>query len=194
MIYRNYINYLKDLFYISFDLNDDEIFVRILSHPKHFSSDFSLPIQERKLKEFFIPYKGGVSINRNRYITENKIKKRAREFTGYGGFAIFNLKIFYQSIEEYNQKYKGNTARFIPSIVASPLNKKGEKLKLKIVLRCFKGNLSHADIIYGSDVALGEPQTTYRNFSRILAQKCIVLKDEFKDFPQWKQHKFNRYL
>ena len=191
-IFEKFFIRIADFIIISKKINRSEIIIRTLLCPKHVSSNNI--IEDRKLKDFFLPYLGGVSVDRYRYINENKLKIQAKKkFSGsqrYAGFAIFSTDVFDDSIDEYKTKYPQSI--FFTSIYATPLDENENLIKDKVVFRWKTGNLAHADIInYDQEILLETPSTSCRNFSRILASNCIKLLDENPEKKNWTGLRFD---
>lgn len=187
MILCKFFRKIKDLFFISKSFFKREIIIRILVCPKQISESGEIP--ERKLKDYFIPLNGGVSVNRYRYISEKKSKVRGREFNGYRGFALFTFEMLEDSLSEYLTAYP-KESDFLVNLKATPLNVNNKIIESKFVHRLRRGNLSHADIIFPK-AELETPSIYYRNFSRILAKNSKKVVDEHHYDKNWKMAKFN---
>lgn len=191
-ILKKYFRILSDFIYISKKIEEDEIIIRILISPKHYSLDKN-EFEDRKLKDFFLQNKGGVSVNRYRFLKENAIKQSAFKIKGeqnYIGFAIFNIKIFKNSILEYRIKFQNEN--LTPTIISSPLDSNNEIITTSYIFTFQRGNLSHADIVYiENDLTIELPCTSIRNFSRILAKNCLKVVDKDLENPKWVGEKFN---
>lgn len=187
---------IKNLILVSRDVEDNEIISRVLICPKHISLN-STEFDHRKFSYFFLQYGGGVSVNRSRYVSESKLKKNSKKIFSkeqkYIGFAVFNIDIFKDSYLEYIEKYKDST--LATKIEGTPMNKNGEYIKSNYVFTFQRGNVAHADIYYEEfSNRLEEPNTSCRNFSKILAQKSIKLIDQNVHDEKWLQNSFKKEI
>lgn len=130
-------------------------------------------------KDIFIPNKGGVSLQRNYYISESDCKKLAKTIPGrlYVGFLIFR-KATFQKVKE---KYIANNRKdFDAQIVAKPLDENFNNLPDTVeIYTDTLGNPAHADLIYIDPAIQGNetPNTAIRSFSRKLAKECLLIFD-----------------
>lgn len=150
-----------------------------------------MDIVERKFDSYFLPLKGGVSVDRYRYKNENQSKESAKkkfasDTAKYIGFAIFDIQLFEESLKEYcstNNNFKAY-------IIASPLDLNESPILSNPIFIFKRGNLSHSDIIYGEN-EVEVPQTSMRKFSKILAKKSKILLDDDIQNPIWTKNKFS---
>lgn len=188
-----FFNYIHDILFVSREIYQEEIIIRTLLQPKHISSG-SMDVAPRKFADYFQPLNGGVSVDRYRYINENKVKKSAKlkfpnESAKYIGFAIFDISIFKESLKEYCSQNKD----FKAHIVSSPLDLDNNVILSNPIFVFKKGNIAHADIIY-SENEIEVPKTSIRKFSKILAEKSTILLDDDIQNSVWTKGKFSEKL
>lgn len=193
--YQNFFeNFILHKKLVSLSINENEIFIRIITSPKHHKEGNSV-FAERKEKELFLPYRGGVSMNRYIYISEKKIKNLAKSRTGrekYVGFAIFSKQNFDEVLIDYIRISNNND--FHAHIEATPLDINDNIIKDQNVYTTTKGNPSHADIIYNKNPQLEKPNSSIRQFSKKLARKAIKEIDMYPKEEGWLQKKFSDYF
>ncbi len=99
-----FFNRISDFLFVSRKIHKKEIIIRTLLQPKHISLG-CMDIVERKFDSYFLPLKGGVSVDRYRYKNENQSKESAKKkFTSdtakYIGFAIFDIQLFEECLTQ----------------------------------------------------------------------------------------------
>lgn len=130
-------------------------------------------------KDVFIPNKGGVSLQRNTYISETDCKKLAKTIPDrqYVGFLIFKKATFQKVKENYIATSRKD---FDAQIVAKPLDENFNNLSDTVkIYTDTPGNPAHTDLIY-IDPAIQEnetPNTAIRSFSRKMAKECLLIFD-----------------
>lgn len=171
--------------FIPVDISEDEILVKFL-----FDVDFKNKLHCATAlvqKEIFLPHKGGSSIQRLLYSSENvcksygaKISKESKENPNarnrdFFGFAIFTKRIFDLAINEHRKQDFDARLRY------SPLDENGQDIiDIHSVKIDDNGNVSHSDIVYiNPEVSEVEvPSTAIRLFSRLLfTQGCKIVLD-----------------
>lgn len=130
-------------------------------------------------KDVFIPNKGGVSLQRNSYISETNCKKLAKTIQGrvYVGFLIFKKSTFQKVKKNYIETMRKD---FDAKIVANPLDDNFDNIPdtIKIYTNTL-GNPAHADLIYINPAVQEKetPNIAIRSFSRKLAKECLLIFD-----------------
>jgi len=159
------------------EIAEDEILVRYL-----FSSDFKKKNIDLSLiddRNIFLPYKGGVSMQRNFYCDENDCKKRAKNIPkDYVGFVVFRKLSFEEVKAEYIENER---PEFEAEIKATPMDDNSEYLqRWTILYPNSNGNPAHSDLEYKNPAPKPEenPNTAIRSFSRKLSRKTKVIIDQ----------------
>jgi hypothetical protein len=154
----------------------EEIIVRFL-----YSDHFKKKIEIKK-GDIFLPYKGGVSVQREKYCSDAFCKKKAQEIQKkYKGITIFKKKSF----DEACVCYKKNRQEFEANIKGTPINVNGNYCEEDIeVTVSSEGNPSHADIVYINPAQSSKeetPKPSLRVFSKILLRHSDIIIDDFPE-------------
>jgi len=158
----------------------DEILVRFL-----FDTNFKKKISHKDKiidGEVFLDLRG-VSLQRERYCTENKCKQFANNIPKkFAGFVVFRKKHF----EEIKSLHKEKREDFEAIIKSTPLNEDNEYIPEDVVVYTSTlGNPAHCDLVYinpSIDESQNEsPKIAIRSFSRKLYRKSILIIDERSD-------------
>ena len=159
------------------EIGIDEILVRFISD-RNFKNKV-IDLSKMETKDIFLPYKGGVSLQRANYIDENGCKFFAKKVGGrkFVGFIIFKRNIF----EEIKANFiKDDNVGFDAQIVATPLDENSDYIiDFDEIFDNDNGNPSHADIKYfNPEVKEEVPNPTIRSFSRKLSKVCKTIFDK----------------
>lgn len=174
-------------------IKNTEILVRYL-----FDRDFKKKkiIEERlQLGNIFMPYKGGVSLQRALFCNENQCKERAKNIpNNYVGFVIFRKSTFEATKRHYIQN---NRSEFDATIIASPM--KDENTYYPEGIKIFQdmlGNPAHADLKYINPAPIDDetPKTAIRSFSRKFMKNCHVIIDENPQNKDYEGSKFDTII
>lgn len=131
-------------------------------------------------KNIFLPNKGSVSLQRNKYCNESCCKiiaKKIQNNRNFVGFVIFRKKDF----EKVKLEYKKNDRKdFEAELTASPLDENLLPTKKKNIYSEDKGNPTHAEIKYLNPAVQEDekPNTAIRSFSRKFYKKCSLIIDK----------------
>lgn len=125
-------------------IDECEILVRFIYNKNFAKSSFT----EDKLigKNVFLPFKGGVSLQRNRYCNENQCKYFAKKITKdrfYVGFFIFT----YSEFKKVREEYIKDRSSFDAEIKGTPLDENLNVIDKDVFVNS-KGNIAHADLEY----------------------------------------------
>lgn len=176
-------------FLVSRLIENNEILVRFI-----FRSDFKKKIiRPEKIidAEVFFDSRGtGVSMQREKYCTENECKSKAlSNINGYIGFVIFKKETF-DLVQKLHQEKRGT---FDAVVIATPLDEENNIIpEEKDIYSSDKGNPAHSDLIY-QNPAPGEnesPKTAIRVFSRKLFKESKLIIDSNNQEPSFNDCKF----
>lgn len=184
---------------INRNIDDDEILVRIIFSPSHYSRSKKKFIY----KEIFVPLRGGVSLNRYRHSDEDFSKRTGLEIQNppdseYKGVALFTRNIIFSEWENYLQST--TKEYFKLEIIATPLDEKGNIIPESIrVYEGDEGNPAHADMIYTSfeENVLNEPseiRAFSKHFGRSLETRTLLILDPNPNEVSWMGRKFSSYF
>lgn len=165
---------------IPVDIQPDEILVRFV-----FDGNFKRKVVEDVnliIKDLFLPNRGGVSLQRGNFVSENKCKLIATSVfndRSFSGFVIFTK----QKFDEIKTKYvEENRPEFEALILSTPIDPIGRyiavnRLGIEVDDNC---NYGHSDLIYLNPAMRKEESvnTAIRSFSRKLSKTCIFIKDQ----------------
>lgn len=157
----------------------DEILVRFISD-RNFKNKI-IDLTKLVTKDIFLPYKGGVSLQRGDFLDENGCKIFAKKVGGrkFVGFMIFKR----QKFEELKANFiKNNNENFDAQIIASPLDENFEYIiDFEKIFITDEGNPTHADIKYFNPKVEEEvPNSTIRSFSRKFSKVCKTTLDNYE--------------
>lgn len=160
--------------FIPLEISDEEILVRFI-----FESDFkNKKVESSKIisQEVFLDTRGGVSMQRHDYCSENECKKFALKIPNkqFVGFVIFEKKAFDIVVE--NHKNERDTFEAI--IEHTPMDSEFKYLApLTRVSTNSPGNPSHCDLKYINPAVINDetPKTAIRIFSRKLFKKSKLI-------------------
>lgn len=165
--------------YIPENIEENEILVYFV-----FNRDFKKKIASFDniiSKDIFLPNKGSVSLQRNKYCDETKCKSLAKKIEHnriYTGFVIFR-KIDFKTVKK---KYiTEDREDFDAELIYSPLDENLNKIELpKKILSSDSGNPAHSEIKYLNPAVKENetPNTAIRSFSRKLYKKCKLIIDD----------------
>lgn len=175
---------------VSKNIDNDEILAYFI-----FDKDFKNKIIDSDKiisKNIFLPNKGSVSLQRNKYCSESLCKRLAKKIQNnrnFVGFVIFRKKEF----EKFKLEYKTNDRPdFEAQLIASPLDENFQLIKKTNVYSNDKGNPAHAEINYLNPAVKGDekPNTAIRSFSRKFYKKCRLIIDKKPKENIYKGEKF----
>lgn len=160
-------------------IDSDEILIRYitLGHIKRKKTITKTNLEEKNL---FLDTRGGVSMQRYPYCSEQECKYHATKLVepnNYVGYAIFKFAQFEELVTSYQASRKG----FEASIYSTPLNEHNQLIvSTKETRKSWKGNPAHSDLYYLNPAPNYDetPNTAIRSFSRKLFKKCKILFDE----------------
>lgn len=182
---------------INRNIDDNEILIRIIFSPKHYSRSN----KKFHYNEIFVPYKGGVSLNRYKYSNENLSKKQGLAMENlnfrYKGVVLFKKKMIFSELENYLSST--NRKNLDIEIRATPLDEK-EKIipEGTKVFTTDKGNPSHADIIYSPEhIPSSEPRKARafsKYFAKALERENLLILDSNPEEKLWSEKEFISYF
>ena len=162
---------------VSRTIHNDEILVRFI-YDKNFKKKKPL-LGNLIIGEIFLPYKGGVSLQRSLFCSERACKIFAKKNTSriFIGFLIFTK----QQFEDLKAEYSIDEREHFDAIIKStPLNENFQYVDDdEVIFTESLGNPAHCDLVYLNPAVSGEEstKTAIRSFSRKLAKKCKLLID-----------------
>jgi hypothetical protein len=164
---------------ISKEINDKEVLVHFM-YDRHFKRKM-VSIEKLVTKDIFLPNKGGVSLQRALYCTEEECKGKAIKNLKdklFSGFYVFQKSGFEIVKNEYIENDRNE---FRAEIVSSPLDENNDYLPVGCTVYIDSiGNPGHSDIKYLNPAVKENesPNTAIRSFSRKLAKICKLLIDD----------------